>query len=294
MIDHCLDPEIELLLFCARVTMDATAQLSAKTLASEGMDWDKLEKAARQHRVIPLLFHSLNSVCPSAVPKVFMDRLRDHFRNNALLNLFLGGELATLLRVLEANGIPALPLKGPVLAASVYGDLTLRHAGDLDILVRKQDALRSKIILTSLRYMSMHESPKEGEQHHFSLIDTKHRVVVEIHWDLLNPWFFFYHGMNSDEIMNNSDYIDFLGIPTRFMPLQDLTMYLCAHGTKHGWECLSWICDIAELVRVHQGAEWDWVLGRARTLGTERMVSLGLFLASDLLGASSQSEWSRE
>jgi hypothetical protein len=50
------------------------------------------------------------------------------------------------------------------------------------------------------------------------------------------------------------------------------------------WPKLKWICDVAELIRSYPGMDWTGVLKRARGSGTERMLSLGLFLAHDLLG----------
>jgi hypothetical protein len=39
------------------------------------------------------------------------------------------------------------------------------------------------------------------------------------------------------------------------------------------------------LIRVHQNLDWGGLLGRAKTLGCERILLLGIFLAHRLLGA---------
>src|SRR3989441_7310819 len=66
---------------------------------------------------------------------------------------------------------------------------------------------------------------------------------------------------------------------------EDLMLVLCAHGTKHRWERLEWICDVAELLRSTPGLDLDGGLERARDLGVHRMVLLALRLARDLLDA---------
>jgi hypothetical protein len=48
---------------------------------------------------------------------------------------------------------------------------------------------------------------------------------------------------------------------------------------------LKWICDVAELIRVHP-LDWGLVLRRARQLGCERILLLGLFLARQVLGTT--------
>ena len=65
----------------------------------------------------------------------------------------------------------------------------------------------------------------------------------------------------------------------------DLFLVLCVHAGRHHWCQLQWICDIAELIRVHYHMDWQQLMDLARTLGSERVLFLGLYLASDLLGA---------
>jgi Uncharacterised nucleotidyltransferase len=69
-------------------------------------------------------------------------------------------------------------------------------------------------------------------------------------------------------------------------PLEDVLLFLCLHGFKHGWERVRWICDVAELLHVHQRMDWGGVLVQAEASGSRRILWLGLLLASDLLGAA--------
>ncbi len=65
----------------------------------------------------------------------------------------------------------------------------------------------------------------------------------------------------------------------------DLLFSLCVHGSRHIWERLSWICDVAELIK-RQQLNWPALMDRAIKTDCERMFYLGLFLAERLLGAS--------
>jgi hypothetical protein len=60
---------------------------------------------------------------------------------------------------------------------------------------------------------------------------------------------------------------------------------LCVHGTKHVWERLGWICDVAELIRAHPAMDWQRVMALAKSSKSLRMVQLGLFLAHTVLQA---------
>jgi hypothetical protein len=59
---------------------------------------------------------------------------------------------------------------------------------------------------------------------------------------------------------------------------------LCIHGSKHRWDRLAWILDVAMLARVLDDAQWPELIAAARRHGTLRMLRLGLILAADLCG----------
>ena len=45
------------------------------------------------------------------------------------------------------RNIEVLPLKGPVLAEALYGDVTMRAYNDLDLLVRRENFHRAEVLL---------------------------------------------------------------------------------------------------------------------------------------------------
>jgi hypothetical protein len=284
--------EAEALLCCARTCLDWDARDRFETLVRLGIDWERLAGLARQHNVTPLLYRSLNAAGPSTVPDDLLGRLRNAYQRNAVRNLVLSGELIRLLGFLERDGIEALPFKGPVLAWSVYGDLALRRFGDLDILVRPEDALRARSLLLSLGYRQDPElSDDEAavcmawpNRHHFVFLNADRGCCVELHWKIkedaysvpleTEPWW--------DRLVS----FCLAGARVRTFSPPDLLLLLILHGTTHGWDRLAWICDIAELLRIHQDLDWPALLRQARTLRITRMFNLGLLLANGLLGAS--------
>ena len=139
--------EVRLLLDCARTCLDAQRASRIKSLVSKDIEWAYLLRMARGHGVMPLLYRTLNSTCSDAVPKPTLEELREHFYANAGRNLFLTKELLKIVQFLKAHGIPSIPYKGPVLAASVYGNLAFREFGDLDLLVREREYQRAQDLL---------------------------------------------------------------------------------------------------------------------------------------------------
>jgi hypothetical protein len=133
LCDHSVSVK-ELLLYCAQTPIDSEIAERIRTLLQQDIDWAYLIQTAAQHGVMPLLYQSLNTTCPEAVPKANLAQLRNYFHTNAQRNLFLTKELLKLLTLFETHSIPAIPFKGPVLAVSAYGNLSLRQISDLDIL----------------------------------------------------------------------------------------------------------------------------------------------------------------
>lgn len=283
-------PEVELLLCCAQTCNESEKAARLKALLQGEIDWAYLLWAADEHGMMPLLFWCLNATCPEAVPKVTLSHLRGLFHDNARRNLFLTGELLKILKLLEAHGIPAIPFKGPTLAAFAYRNLALRQFGDLDILVRERDIPTAKGLLISLGYQQQSSLSRAQEaaflhsEKHYVFERNDGRSRVELHWSLVT---------RSDACRLDSEYlwvhlerVSLGGSSVWTLSPEDLLLILCVHGWRHHWERLSLIYDVAKVICVHERMEWEHLAKRAGTQGIERTLFLGLFLANDLLGAT--------
>ena len=263
---------------------------AVRSLIRQGIDWSYLLQIAAHHGVLPLLYKSLNTTCRDTIPEQILDELRRLFRDNAVRNLFLTETLIKLLKQLAAHEIPAIPFKGPVLASSLHGDISLRQFGDLDILVRKQDVPAARRFLVSQGYYPELDLNDRQERTHIkshyalSFSSEDRSILIDLHWGITAPNLFRVPDLGSR--WECLDLESILGRKVRTFSREDLLLVLCVHGTKHGWAFLSWICDIAFITEGHNGIDWDRVFNQARSHGSERMLLLGLFLANELLGTA--------
>jgi hypothetical protein len=279
--------EVDLLFACARTHIDPERAEQISVLLRQNIDWEHLTKLALVHRVLPLLYQSLSAACPHDVPEAILDQLKNHFDANAKRNLFLADELLKVLNLLKAHHIPAIPFKGPVLAVFAYGDLSTRHAGDLDILVNVEDAINAKDILISLgceRAYDVSDDEQFRTMNHFTVVQNPGRIVVEIHWELMPGGY--HYRVDLDDLWARAQPLSLAGETVLTIPTQDLMLFLCAHGAKHSWMRLSWICDLAELIRARRDLDLEMTLRRARKIGSERVFLLGLLLANRFLGVT--------
>lgn len=279
--------EVELVLCCARVRVCDEGANRVRTLLRMDLDWDYLIETALLHGVLPLLYRSLDIICPEALPQSSLEQLRDYFHANEFHNRLLVDDLATLLMLFEAQGIDSIPFKGPALASSSYGDLSLRQFHDLDILICKQDILKAKYLLTSRGYQIELTGPMQDyflkHRYHYHFTRDDGLVHIELHWAFTRKYWPF--KFDFDQLWERAERVSLAGTQVRGFSPEDSLLVLCAHGAKHFWPRLLWICDIAELIRAHLDMDWDYLIEQARKLGSKRILFLGLYLANDLLGA---------
>jgi len=260
-----------------------------RQLLDFALDWDFVLSFAERHGLIPLLYFNLHACAPEKVPPAVYEKLRERFRRISALNMYLSGELRRLLKLFTAHEIDAIPYKGPALAAKAYGNIALRHFCDLDILVRRRDVLGVTKLLSAEGYAlypplnAVQQSMMLRTQCNLPFTRDANRSIVEIHWRVSAR--LFSSPLDEDSMWENLHTDAFEGMQVNALAPEDLLLSLCVHGTKHLWERLSWITDIAQLLEVHPGLNWASLLERARRTGTERMLLLGIYVAHDLLGA---------
>jgi hypothetical protein len=292
-------PETELLMCCARTQVDDKTAAQVQDLVDASIDWNYVLKYADEHMVLPLVHHTLSKAAPNSVPTPVQNRLRARFRNHVRNNLLLTHELLNLLGLFDEHGIPVLPLKGPVAAASVYGDLNLRPFVDLDLLVHLQDVPRAQELLLSQQYEKTKSLPTHFDQPtSWRLILTEPAskelpfvrdsgkevpMRVELHWDLAPRNF--QYPLDPDSLWERLRTVTLLDKRVRTFSPEDTLLYFCLHGTLHRWKPLRLVCDVAELLQRHPELNWEWLLNEAERLHSKRLLLLGLRLSHELLEA---------
>jgi hypothetical protein len=279
--------------------MDSESSDRIQALLQQQLDWDYLLQTAPLHGMIPLLYTHLQAICPEAVPPDILERLQNHYQGNAQRNLFLTGELLKFLDLFQQHEIAAVPFKGPILAASIYGNLALRQFGDLDILIHKQDVIKAKELMLAQGYqLEMISLTKAQEaayiqsqaEYNFWRAEGSSRINVELHWGIVPGDFA--RAIAPECFFSPLEPISLQQKTILTFTPENLLLILCIQRSKHLWERLDWICDIAEILRTHPQMNWQQVIEKATQLGCRRMLFLGLYLAKELLQAElSQVVW---
>lgn len=276
--------ELALLIECSKSFVEDSGLARIASLAAGPVDWDHLLDLAQEHGVAPLLNRRLQGI--GRIPSAWLSRLRLLCEGNAFVTLSMVAELFRVLRILQAGGIQAIPYKGPALAVQAYGDIGLRIFSDLDLVLRHRDVMRACNLLIDACYrpefsMALAASGRIPGQYVFRREGS--RIPIEIHTE--KTLRYFPRRLDLDAMTQRIQGVSLGGQEMFTFAMEDLVVMLCVHGSKHFWDHLLWIADIAALANRPVTIDWLETLSRARPLGAERMVLLGLCLAESMLDA---------
>jgi hypothetical protein len=252
------------------------------------LNWESLVQLAEQHGVVPILYHSLSSL-GSEVPPATLAQLKLGYETNLRRTLLLARELIRILDRFDALEIDVLPYKGVALAETLYGDIALRQAGDIDLLVRASDLSRIKATLKDLGY-TPHlplSQPEEraylGSGYECAFDSLLGRNLLEVQW-ALQPRFYAVD-FEMESVFRRAIQVNVAGRNMKTPSAEDLFLILALHAAKHVWGRLIWLCDIAQIVKL-PALNWNWISETATSLGIVRILQVTLVLTNRMLGAA--------
>jgi Uncharacterised nucleotidyltransferase len=275
-------PELQLLLACARAQLNPAAAGEIVSAAAQPLDWLKAIDLASGHGLSPVLICQLQRHATARLPETIRLCVVERFRAQTIRNFELTKELLEILSLLEKGGVDALAFKGPVLAQQLYGDLSLREFIDLDILVFPKDAptviallsakgFEPQFVLTRQQFARFQRSKCQMTLYHKAT-----RELIEVHWALLSPGYSFSPAvpMVWDSIQN----VSIAGRSIKTFSSETQLLFSCLHQAKHNWSRLGWLMDLAVLISQSLTMDWQQIQDRAGSFGTARMIRVSLRL----------------
>jgi len=275
---------LESLLLCAQTHVDSATSKQILELAATEPDWDSILKAASEHSLTPIFCRNIEEYGGEALPSSLRRCFSEEFLRNSCRNLALTAELFRVVEALESHGVCATPYKGPVLGAQAYGDAAMRQFSDLDIIVPQRQIVAAHDALLALGFrpvISGVEPQAGGRQVPGQYAyRTDAETLVELHTELTLRYFPCRPDLT--ELCERREFVQVAGRAVLTFSPEDTLLLLCVHGSKHFWERLGWIADIAALSTASRPVDWGMAMERAREWGIRRMVLLGAGLAERL------------
>lgn len=278
-----LKSEEELILCCARTSLDTEIEIKIGELIDNNVDWDMLITKASYHHLIPLLYLNLKNF-EEKVPEDVLDYMQNYFHINARKNLKLMGQLLKIIKVFKMNNISAIPYKGPLLAINIYRNLALRVFDDLDVFFEKDSLPIVKKILiqegyqSSLKLVGFNELQYMKHQRELKFFN-KENINLEAHWKVSSSF-----SLKNEHHFPLDEYklIEINQYDLKVFSNEDLLLILSLHAAGHLWSRLSWICDISEMIRNSNELNWRNIVQKAKIMGVSRVLNLNLAIVNDL------------
>lgn len=247
------------------------------------INWDRFLMLTVHHRVFPTVYKRLNRInVTGSVPNYVMDSLADYYRKNTFRMLHYSGEMERISQCFSEHHIRLLYLKGPTIGHDLYGDISLRTSGDVDILIPIDQLDLVEEILASRGYekddyIKTVLNDWKWRHHHIVYFHPDKKVKLEVHWRL-NPGPGKEPGF--EELWQRKNRSTLLKHPIYTLGHADLFYFLATHGARHGWSRLRWLVDIKQ--HLNQRMDFEEVSQMFKEYNSLHIGGQCLFLVSEL------------
>ncbi|TWD98923.1 putative nucleotidyltransferase-like protein [Neobacillus bataviensis] len=259
----------------------------------KNIDWKLFLDLLLHHRVYPILASKLQRYDEKLIPQFVIQTVSGFYKRNVFKMLQLSGEMNELAKLFNINGIKAIFLKGPMLGNEIYGDMSLRTCGDLDLLIPIDDLEKMHNLLELKGYIkddyiqTVLEDWK-WRHHHVTYYHSCNNMKIEIHWRLhpgpgKEPLF--------NELWERKRELKFSNNPIYMLGREDLFLFLVSHGARHGWSRLRWLNDICGMIE--QGIDWQKIDTLLKNHNNFHVVGQCIILSSQLLDVAETKETHR-
>jgi hypothetical protein len=287
LVDSTFSAEWSLVLSACSALPDYEKQDRVRQSALKPVSWKSILDLAARHGTLQLLHQALTNRLEQ-VPADTLLLLKQRHQINLHKSLFLARELIRILDRLAQLGIEAMPYKGVTLAEQMYGDISLRPAGDIDLLIRPEDLSRIKQAVGELGY-TPHEHFSAAEERAYlqsgyecAFDSQAGRNLLELQWAIQPHFYAVDYDMKA--LFGRAVTVTVAGHTMRTPSPEDQLLILSVHAAKHVWGRMIWLCDIAHILQLPT-LNWKWIGDQATALGIARILRVTLLLTNRFLGS---------
>jgi hypothetical protein len=293
-----MTPETDIVLRCARAFFSPDAVAPLQAIVEQRPDWQAVESQADALGVLPIVADVLVRHAGGSVSPEVLLRWKGHLGASARKSLRWLEEWQRLLGAFDENDVRVITFKGPALALIAYPSVMLREFTDLDLLVRRADVLKARETLLREGYclksaVAAHTESAmlRSQNRQISFAHPQRGTMVEVHWGVLHKMFAFQ--LEGEQLFDAARVECRDGITFLSLSPEHLLLYLCAHGTKHCWSSLRWLCDLACYVQNVRELDWELCTRLAGSTNCDLVLKHSLLLAQQVLEIALPTEMQR-
>lgn len=284
MASFSFSPELRLLLLCGPGGTTQMRRAAIQALLADEIDWTLFARQAIAHGLTSAAANMLTEVAPDILPRDIAAAFSVIIDEASRRGRALFEELGRLVDVLAANGIEAIPLRGPVLEIQIYGRPGRRDGRKLELLVRTSDVARSLASLCEFGYARNTDFDRRyPDQEQITLFGCATGTPVEIHTALAPRKAAF--AIDYAALWRRAARTEGAGRNLLGLTPEDGLLALALCGSVRRWQRLNAVFDVAALVIAHPQLDWNVVAERARAQSCERTLLVAAALAWHCLRA---------
>lgn len=282
-----LPAEARLLILAIRVPGPEANRLLS-SLVHLPLNWLLVGAMAEREKLMPVLWNRLRALAANIAPDV-AERIHAQAAVTEFRMAMTETTLQEVVERLAAEGIQVLLLKGAALATTVYHSFPARPMGDLDVLVRPEQARRAWQCLVAQGWQAEFAGGErfyEGHHHLVGLVDPKGlHIVLEIHRAMLplaGPFL-----LDEESVWREASHVR-LGTTDVSVPSDHhQLLHLCVH---FAWSNMLFVGlgrtarDVAVLLE-SGGLDWDRFLALVRSTKADTCAYWTLAMARTLAAA---------
>lgn len=239
-------------------------------------DLTTLQHLIRHHRIWPCVYANLQAHFPERLSDPALRFLVKKQQQNARQARRTFELCGRLLRRMKESGVEARVIKGAPLAFRLYGDITKRHAHDLDLVIPAQALETAHRILTEEGCMCAQFDALSEQQKALYLVTHKDIVyqsdatLIELHLRLL-----------AFRTELTEHYLTTLfSQPCQEEKQAAELIYLCWHGSHTLFHRLKWLVDITLYLEQNFADNADGLINLACELKAMRILTVCWTLAN--------------
>jgi protein O-GlcNAc transferase len=283
-------PELRLLLACARIVNSSGDGSAIRRMLEEGIDWTAFARKATNHGVANLVGNTMERIAPDMVPEELRDALRMSKEFVRSRNDAMADGLRRAAVALANCGIEAIWFKGPVLGIRAYGDSSLRVFGAPTLLIREQAAATAIAALCETGYQRKADltgAQLELIRHlqgHEMLSNPSLAVGVCVVTRLTPLSMAF--DIDHEGLWRRAQVGSIMRETLQTLAPEDELLASTIRDRNDGAWGLAEACDFARLIASQPELDWDAIVERARAQGSLRVLVFAVSLARRCFDAS--------
>jgi hypothetical protein len=264
-------------LWCiAKIHLNDREEALIFRFSKRNVPWESLGMLAIMQGTAGLLYHHLRRLnLLDSLPQPFTRQIENSYNQIKRHTYTIEAEARVLSMNFKKAGIPVLALQG-LSILNVYRDRGLRPLSDMDLMVKKDQKIQLKDLLTEAGYRNFITAYPD--------ILRKDEIKIDIHTHVLNldrirnRLYLFPEDLTPMWERASALYKDYNGLLA--LDPYDNFIALAAHVLKHSYSRMIWLSDLYEslLQLSNYNDGWEKIVMRARYWQQEKIVLYSLIL----------------